>query len=228
MNKDEYFKLSEKRKLPMCCPILDRCSRHAHTVYFFSYYTPGDDGVSVADILKRHGELPPDFDANCVHLRGEMPSFQKSADYVHYCDVCPEVNLFDPHHALPFANGTASTSADWNDTQGVRHSTSRHFSECAEYCAWAATPAQVRAKPSARKAIPQKLRFEILERDHFTCQYCGRSRGKHGVVLHVDHKTSVFDKGSNDLENLTTSCSDCNFGKGKKSIDQLGDEPGAP
>lgn len=56
-----------------------------------------------------------------------------------------------------------------------------------------------------------KLRYQVLERDNFTCQYCGK--GAPDVLLEVDHKVSIADGGSNDLENLITSCGACNRGK---------------
>lgn len=63
-----------------------------------------------------------------------------------------------------------------------------------------------------RKAINKKLRFDVFQRDNFTCQYCGRRAPK--TVLHVDHVHPVIEGGTNDFENLTTSCIDCNIGKG--------------
>lgn len=67
-----------------------------------------------------------------------------------------------------------------------------------------------------RKAIGKKARFEIFERDNFTCQYCGKTPPE--VTLHVDHIIPVYEGGTNDPENLRTSCSDCNLGKGKKTL----------
>lgn len=57
----------------------------------------------------------------------------------------------------------------------------------------------------------QKLRWQILERDAYTCQYCGQFAPN--VVLEVDHKTAVADGGTNDPSNLVTSCRSCNQGK---------------
>lgn len=68
-----------------------------------------------------------------------------------------------------------------------------------------------------RIPIPRKLRFEVLKRDKFKCQYCGR--GVPDVVLHVDHIIPVAEGGTNDIFNLTTSCSECNLGKGKIKLD---------
>src|SRR5574343_1572366 len=64
-----------------------------------------------------------------------------------------------------------------------------------------------------RKPISKKTRFEVFKRDSFKCQYCGRSAPD--VLLHVDHITPFCEGGTDDLLNYVTSCSDCNFGKGK-------------
>jgi len=66
---------------------------------------------------------------------------------------------------------------------------------------------------SARRApISKKLRFEILSRDKFTCQLCGRNQSD-GVKLEVDHRTAAARGGANDRDNLWTLCHDCNNGK---------------
>jgi 5-methylcytosine-specific restriction endonuclease McrA len=57
-----------------------------------------------------------------------------------------------------------------------------------------------------------KLRFMILRRDKFTCQYCG-NMVKDGVKLHVDHIIPKSKGGSNKEDNLITSCNICNLGK---------------
>lgn len=69
-----------------------------------------------------------------------------------------------------------------------------------------------------RKNISKKLRFEVFEHNNFTCQYCGKSPLKHNCVLQVDHIISVKNGGTNDRENLITSCFDCNIGKKAKSV----------
>ncbi len=59
-----------------------------------------------------------------------------------------------------------------------------------------------------------KLRFKILERDGFTCQYCGRNpRDEKGLILQVDHIQPVCAGGSWEETNLITSCRECNLGK---------------
>lgn len=59
-----------------------------------------------------------------------------------------------------------------------------------------------------------KWRFEVLERDEFTCQYCGAAPRKNPEVkLHVDHIHPRKLGGSDKPENLITACQTCNLGK---------------
>jgi len=74
------------------------------------------------------------------------------------------------------------------------------------------------SKMIARQQISKKLRFEVFKRDSFSCQYCGRRAPD--VVLQCDHIKPVVDGGSNDILNLTTSCVDCNAGKGARSLSE--------
>jgi 5-methylcytosine-specific restriction endonuclease McrA len=61
------------------------------------------------------------------------------------------------------------------------------------------------------------LRFEIFQRDNFTCQYCGRTK-KVGIKLVIDHKVPVSKGGTDSPENLITACDECNLGKSNKLI----------
>jgi len=66
-------------------------------------------------------------------------------------------------------------------------------------------------------------RFEIFKRDGFTCQYCG-SRPP-DVVLEVDHIHPQSKQGDDDEINLTTSCADCNRGKGARLLGERAIRP---
>jgi len=63
-----------------------------------------------------------------------------------------------------------------------------------------------------RQSVGPKLRFEVMKRDHFTCIYCGRTTPS--VVLVIDHLVPVAEGGENEIDNLVTSCWECNSGKG--------------
>lgn len=67
-----------------------------------------------------------------------------------------------------------------------------------------------------RSPISPKLRFKIFERDNFTCQYCGEKQPN--VTLEIDHIKPVSKGGENNINNLRTSCKQCNIGKGAMII----------
>jgi 5-methylcytosine-specific restriction endonuclease McrA len=56
-------------------------------------------------------------------------------------------------------------------------------------------------------------RFAILERDDFTCHYCGRNAREHKVVLVIDHVRPLKRGGNDSFDNLITACVECNSGK---------------
>ena len=56
------------------------------------------------------------------------------------------------------------------------------------------------------------VRFDVLQRDDFTCQLCGKTK-EEGVKLEVDHKIPVSKGGSDRMNNLWTLCRECNAGK---------------
>lgn len=55
------------------------------------------------------------------------------------------------------------------------------------------------------------VRFKVLNRDSFTCQYCGQKAPN--VELHVDHVIPRSKGGLSSIDNLVTACQDCNLGK---------------
>lgn len=58
------------------------------------------------------------------------------------------------------------------------------------------------------------LRFDILQRDNFTCRYCGKQA--HETELEVDHIHPVSRGGSDHPSNLVATCWKCNRGKGAR------------
>ena len=68
--------------------------------------------------------------------------------------------------------------------------------------------------------LSQKLRFEVLQRDGFTCQACG-AKAVDGAILEVDHILPRARGGSNDPLNLQTLCSHCNGGKSDQVVDDF-------
>jgi len=59
-------------------------------------------------------------------------------------------------------------------------------------------------------------RKNILTRDNFTCQYCGRKR----PPLTVDHIIPRERGGGDQWENLVTACGPCNSKKGNRTPEE--------
>ena len=59
----------------------------------------------------------------------------------------------------------------------------------------------------------KKQRLKVLARDGRVCQYCGAEDANQ-----VDHVVAKVHGGGDELDNLLTSCRDCNLRKGKKSL----------
>lgn len=67
-----------------------------------------------------------------------------------------------------------------------------------------------------RPSNPQwaEIRRAVFERDDFTCTYCGQRGGK----LECDHIHPVAKGGSDEFNNLATSCFACNRSKRDKTL----------
>lgn len=67
--------------------------------------------------------------------------------------------------------------------------------------------------------LPRRIRFEVLERDGFRCQYCGQ--GANETTLHVDHIIPSSKGGDDCPDNLITACDDCNLGKADTLLERI-------
>jgi 5-methylcytosine-specific restriction endonuclease McrA len=60
-----------------------------------------------------------------------------------------------------------------------------------------------------KQPIPDSIRWEVWERDNFTCKHCGSRR-----YLTIDHVLAESKGGTLALDNLQTLCRSCNSKKG--------------
>ncbi|HXX24823.1 MAG TPA: HNH endonuclease [Terriglobia bacterium] len=76
--------------------------------------------------------------------------------------------------------------------------------------------APIQRDPRPKRSISLRLRYEVLKRDNFSCQVCGRSPATNPgqAELHVDHIIAEAKGGRAEPSNLRTLCQDCNIGKG--------------
>jgi 5-methylcytosine-specific restriction endonuclease McrA len=79
--------------------------------------------------------------------------------------------------------------------------------------------------PTGRIKIGEKKKQKIYLRDDFTCQYCGvycyDSWVNDPKALTIDHGTPIVGGGSNQIDNLITSCRECNLTKSDKRFDSF-------
>ncbi len=77
----------------------------------------------------------------------------------------------------------------------------------------------------SRQGMSNKLRKEVLDRDRYTCQYCGvnlKESIENPFPPTVDHVISMRAGGKNVPENLVACCWKCNLGK--KDYDEFREE----
>lgn len=65
-----------------------------------------------------------------------------------------------------------------------------------------------------KKFVPEYLRWEVWERDNFTCKDCGARRD-----LTVDHIYPESAGGPTEPSNLQTLCRRCNSKKGARIVE---------
>jgi 5-methylcytosine-specific restriction endonuclease McrA len=116
---------------------------------------------------------------------------------IHVCDLRRAVNLM--------LNGKASLVLNG---RGEIKSVSRSYPR----------PSIIRLEKMVRRPRPgvRLTKREILRRDEFTCQYCG----KHTPNLTVDHVIPRHMGGLHTWNNLVAACPPCNHHKGGRTIDQ--------
>ena len=229
-NSDWYRRLSEKRALPLRCPIaaIDKCPR-----YFLSLqHAAKADALSVEvapevmDELKRKWANSEPF----VLEDNTVASYFGRASHLNGVGgFCPEVtaHIFGEYcselREFPDSDASRAYNAELNDEKAKPDDprrnwlvcSPRHFSDCSEFSIYSNLFVSSRARAKSRKGVAPRLRFQILARDGYRCVYCGATGDT--AALHVDHKTSIAEGGTDEPENLVTACERCNLGKGAKS-----------
>jgi 5-methylcytosine-specific restriction endonuclease McrA len=83
-------------------------------------------------------------------------------------------------------------------------------------------PSVIRLHKFIRKPVPPTLSFNkknILKRDAYTCQYCGRNGGERMTIDHVIPKSLG---GRTVWDNVVSACRSCNLKKGNKWLGEVG------
>jgi hypothetical protein len=223
-----YSAKSKADRLSPRCPIAhaDLCPR-----YYASLWLLGKAGLTTNISDADGARLDKKWQIFKPAIAEEEPSINSTNDgFRSIGNFCPEI-AYDFFGAF-----TASLSVIGDEIdRGVTHEAlarakvpasdprwrwalgrGKHYTECREYSIFK----ELSAKPSKsmliRRGLTPKLRWAVFARDSFTCSYCGRRAPE--VALEVDHKTSVADGGTDEMDNLISACIDCNRGKGPASL----------
>ena len=118
------------------------------------------------------------------------------------------INVCDFQRAMGLMlSEKASLILDW---RGVVHTTRATYP----------IPSVIRLSRMVRPPRPKVAlsRREIFRRDHFTCQYCGKTT----PLPTIDHVIPKHLGGVHDWMNLVTACYYCNHKKGGRSLSETG------
>ncbi len=88
----------------------------------------------------------------------------------------------------------------------------KHQKYCSPECTQKVRRAYLEKYRQQKPSNFLRMRFQVLQRDKFRCQYCGRG-AKDGVTLVIDHIAPRSKAGTDSLINFVTACEDCNGGK---------------
>lgn len=221
MNSGHYSRINIDSRIILRCPILNLCMRRVLTIYYFSDHKDEERGRGIIETLLDDGIVGDDFVEKKINLCGEAPIYSKEPDFMSFCNMCPEVNLYDSEHALNCASGTACVSGNYDKDRTPRFNPVeyRHYTQCPEYNSihFINRNFKDRASKGKRPRISRTMRFEKFLRDNFKCTYCGRGKDDNTKLV-LDHKVPYSDGGGDTFENLVTACYECNEGKSNKRL----------
>jgi hypothetical protein len=72
------------------------------------------------------------------------------------------------------------------------------------------------SRADVARAIPDAVRLRVFARDGYRCRYCGATA--RDARLTIDHHVPRAAGGTDEMDNLITSCAQCNLGKGRTEV----------
>jgi len=133
MNIEEYYKISEKRNLPLRCPLVGRCGRYANTIYSLNDKILFNRTEAMEDQLINQGKLVDNYKKEKIDERGETFYSRCGRHTIDFCNGCPEVPLFDNEGIINDIPEEAIVTGFWDKEVGKKQKEYRHYSECSEF-----------------------------------------------------------------------------------------------
>ncbi|GAB4148164.1 MAG: HNH endonuclease [Candidatus Promineifilaceae bacterium] len=134
---------------------------------------------------------------NFISLNEPVLILNINYEPLHVCNIKRAVNLLVAGKAETVCNG-----------RGYIHTSNKHFE----------IPSVIKLAYMVKRPRPHIAlsKREILRRDEYTCQYCGRKTH----LLTIDHIIPRHAGGSHSWSNLVAACAPCNRRKGGKTPEQ--------
>jgi len=92
------------------------------------------------------------------------------------------------------------------------------FFYCSQYCKTTCLAFNVHGDPERDNQLPytqeqlQTFRLEVLTRDNYICQYCG----KLATIVHHEKPVKLYPESSLDPDYAWSCCEECHYEKGHK------------
>lgn len=193
-----------------------------HTFLFKFINTHFD---SISDLLNKIYVNEREYKAYLTHIASFVPTpsstinrYNISQDEFYRTEeiMCREITLSRPNLGIKLVCNVSYTSPKGKNA----YSKSEEFIALEIWNLWQQVTNYRNSKcddthKKERAKMTQSLRYDILKRDHFRCQICGRSASD-DVTLEVDHIIPISKGGKTVPDNLRTLCKDCNRGKRNK------------
>jgi hypothetical protein len=132
---------------------------------------------------------------------------------IYNSDTLRSADHFGEDIALNDLNQWVFTVKQDSDAERMLNCLSENLTARDRQTAWPRSTSPGEPRIPSRN-LSRRLRFAVLFRDEFTCQYCGRKPPE--ISLHVDHRNPVSLGGEHSMENLVSACSECNLGKSNR------------
>lgn len=134
---------------------------------------------------------------NLVNFNEPVLILNVNYEPLHVCSIKRALNLIFAGKAEILVNG-----------RGYIHTNSTKFE----------IPSVIKLAHMVRRPRPQVAlsKREVLRRDNYTCQYCGRKT----TVLTIDHVIPRHAGGEHRWDNLVAACAPCNRQKGGRTPEQ--------
>ncbi|TVV91475.1 HNH endonuclease, partial [Streptococcus pneumoniae] len=164
---------------------------------------------TIDNLYQREKQIKTDFNPPKFILKYFSKDLMKELD-IHLPDIKVDYTSYIFEYVSAGGNSSQKTTILFNGET---------VEATAEYIA-----KKIKSKQTAqaqRSLMTNKLRTQIKERDHYTCQICAASTAEQSLLLlEIDHIVPVSKGGLSTPDNLQTLCWKCNRSKSNK-IDSL-------